>query len=208
MSSSESEPSAVAESDADRIRQNDESLTDIIINKDVDIAEILDALKNNTVVKEVYFYPEYSVQLNQEALDKLSEVMKCNKSVESLQIYLRGGLLRERFFATMATSGGWSSIQELYVLGHVLDGTSLSLREAEHVSTFIFQSENLHTLSLPMCTMMRGDDLVSIVETLVVRTNTKVQSLEILFDDYAFSLQNGGRQCTTAVGRCTCTTEL
>ena len=53
------------------------------------------------------------VNLNQAALVKLSEAMKCNKSVEWLTITLKRGLLRESLFATMATSGGWSSIQKL-----------------------------------------------------------------------------------------------
>ena len=78
----------------------------------------------------------------------------------------------------------------------------LSLRESEHLSSFMNRNENLRSLSLGI----EPDEAAPIVETLS-RTNTKVQSLDI--HSYGtFSLQNGGRQCTTAVGRCTCTTEL
>ena len=63
----------------------------------------------------ILFTTDNLLQVNQEALAKLSEVMKYNKSVESLFVYLGEGLLGERHqvFATMATSGGWSSIKEL-----------------------------------------------------------------------------------------------
>ena len=98
----------------DRLRRNDESLTQLTIFDrerivSVEMLAILDALKNNTMVKKVKFG-----HLNEEELVKLSEVMQCNTSVETLGIgVFRGGLLRERLFETMATSGGWSSIQEL-----------------------------------------------------------------------------------------------
>ena len=74
------------ESDVDRIRRNDESLTDVVIcdsdnYETIEILAILDALKNNTVVKLIAFQP---AQLNEEALVKLSEVMQCNTSVETL----------------------------------------------------------------------------------------------------------------------------
>jgi hypothetical protein len=80
---SESKPLAVpvVESHADRIRQNDESLTEVYI-KDwtSDSVDILDALNHNILVKTVTFHTVLTVQLNQEALVKqLSEVMKCNK---------------------------------------------------------------------------------------------------------------------------------
>jgi hypothetical protein len=143
---------SVVESDADRIRRNDKSLTEVWISceDDRDIAEIFDALKNNTVVKQVTFHKVYSVQLNQEALDKLSEVMKCNKSVTILDIYLGIGLLRERLFAVMAT--GWSSIQELRLEDAVSQET-LSITDSENISNFILQSENLRTLHLGLRTV-------------------------------------------------------
>ena len=81
----------------------------------VEIHTALDALRNTTVVKFVNV-EFHSVQLDEEALVKLSEVMKCNESVESLGIELQGGLLlRERLFATMATRGGCSSVKRLYL---------------------------------------------------------------------------------------------
>ena len=99
MSSSESEGD---ESDADRIRRNDKSLTDVVIYGDwetADAVEILDALKNNSVVKQVFIYenrnPGLQLQLHQ-ALVKLSEVMKCNTSVEYFSFFLRNRLLDER----------------------------------------------------------------------------------------------------------------
>jgi hypothetical protein len=49
--------------------------------------EMLDAIKNNTVVKRVSIYENSEIgrQLKlSQALVKLSEIMKCNKSVESL----------------------------------------------------------------------------------------------------------------------------
>jgi hypothetical protein len=209
---SESEPLAVVESYADRIRRNDESLTKVgIAHEDIgvgsahehdhDIAEMFDALKYNTVAKKLYFstYGSLDVQMIQEALDKLSEVMKCNKSVELFNIDLQRGLLVERLFATMAASGGWSSIQEL----QLDDGdTTIEPLGLEHISTFILQSENLRTLKLEI----RGDEAAPIVDTLS-RTNTKVQSLKIGLDE-TFSLQNGGRQLATALGRCTFITQL
>ena len=53
---------------------------------------MLDAIKNNTVVKRVSIYENSEIgrQLKlSQALVKLSEIMKCNKSVESLAIFLR-----------------------------------------------------------------------------------------------------------------------
>jgi hypothetical protein len=116
----------------DRIRWNDESPTDVRIHGfDSDALEILDALKNNTVVKHVHIYDsETRLPKNQEAYDvKLSEVMKCNKSVESFTIDLESSKINQ-VFAIMATSG-WSSIQEL-VLQNTYYGI-LTLREAEHL---------------------------------------------------------------------------
>ena len=57
MSSSESETSA-GESDADRIRRNDKSLTRVELDDWGDAVEILDALKNNSVVKKVSIFLE------------------------------------------------------------------------------------------------------------------------------------------------------
>ena len=74
--------------------------------------------------------------------------MKCNKSVTILYILLRGELQRKRLFATMVTSGGWSSIQELHLVGDGTINEPLSLREAEHISSFVNQSENFRTLTL------------------------------------------------------------
>ena len=194
-----SETSAVVESDADRIRRNNESLTEIWIKDwESDAVEVLDALKNSTVVKYVRVR-FYSAQLDEEALVKLSEVMKCNKSVTFLNINLDRWLLRERFFATLGTSGGWSSIQEL-VLHSYDEPEYLSLREAEHISNFILQCENLRTLWLDMA----GDEVAPIVEIL---SRTKVKSLNLDFGE-TFSLQNGGRQLATALERCNSITEL
>ena len=209
MSSSESESesdwsetSAVVESDADRIRRNDKSLTEVEIHDfEGDAVEVLDALKNNTVVKNAYFRTVGSVQLKQEALDKLSGLMKCNKSVEILRISLERGLLREGFFAAMATSGAWSSIQRLAIFYEDdTDIEPLSIMDAEHISSFIIQNQNLRSLSL----QNTGFEIAPIVETL---SRTKVQSLMIGVGDN-FSLQNGGRQLATAFERCTCITEL
>ena len=127
--------------------------------------------------------------------------MECNKSVEWLSIWLERGLLSESLFATMATSGGWSSIKVL-VLSRGVDTffEPLSLREVEHLSRFIIQCANLRTLSLSMT----GDEAAPIVEIL---SRTKVQSLTLAFDEASF-LQNGGRRLATALERCTCITEL
>ena len=189
-----------SESDADRIRRNDESLTDVRIF-DRNAVETLDALKHSTVVKRVTFHLK---QLNQEALVKLSEVMKCNTSVKFLStISLERGLLRERLFATMATSGGWSSIEGLYFdLGSDDAITNPSNTDAENMSSFIIQSENLLTLGFTIA----GDEAVPIVETLS-RTNTKVQGL-MLDCSSNFSAETGGRRLATALARCTCITEL
>ena len=119
------------ESVADRLRRNDESLTRVE-NFRFDVIEILDALKANTVVKKLTFSDPST--LNQEAVDRLSEVMKFNKSVESFTIYLGTELLRERLVTTIATSGGWSSIQELALFDQFV---CISLREIEHLSRFI-----------------------------------------------------------------------
>ena len=113
------EPSAdkLVESTADRIGRNDKYLTWFVIDdwslNGMNVIEEFDALRNNSVVWHVFIYEESDnlLQVNQEALAKLSEVMTCNKSVESLTIRLESGsLVREMLFATMATSGGWSSI--------------------------------------------------------------------------------------------------
>ena len=204
MSSSESD---ATESDVDRIRRNDKSLTEVEIDftfRNDEIIEILGALKNNTVVKKFTFRTFRRRPENQEELlAKLLEVMRCNKSVTSLTFCLRGGLLRQRLFATMATSGGWSSIQQLviesYGVGNVIE--HLSLRETEHLSSFIIQSDNLRTLSLAIS---GGNDAVPIVEIL---PRTKVESLKISFV-HDNIIQNGGRQLATALERCTCITEL
>ena len=180
------------ESCVDRIRQNDESLTEVaIFDQDrsdaIENLAILDALKNNTSVKWFHF-----VQLNKEELVKLSEVMKCNKSVVTLSISLERGMLGERLFATMATSDGWSSIQTLYLAYDRDDDIEhQSYMDAEHISNFIIQSENLRTLHF----IMDGDDAVPIVDTFS-RTNTKVQSLEILFGN---TFSAGGRRLATAL---------
>ena len=195
------------ESYADEIRQNDKSLTNAVIDdwaSDVGL-EILDALKNNTSVKEVFISDsdDLPLQVNQEALVKLSEVMQCNKSVQCFTINVPRGLLRERLFATMATSGGWSSIKELVLGCDCYDSPAiehLSFREHEHLSSFINQSDNLHTLRLGLT----GDAAAPIVETL---SRTKIQSLDICFVPQS-SIQNGGRQLGTALERCTCITEL
>ena len=121
------------ESVADRLRRNDESYAEVEIHDwESDVVEILDALKTNTVVKKLTFSDPST--LNQEAVDRLSEVMKCNKSVESFTIYLGTELLRERLVTTIATSGGWSSIQELALFDQFV---CISLREIEHLSRFI-----------------------------------------------------------------------
>jgi hypothetical protein len=193
MSSSEREAS---ESVADRIRRNDKSLTKVRIDDWSDAVEILDALKNNTVVKCVNV--EFRLaQPIKELCVKLSEVMKCNKSVESFSICLDREIPCERLFDTMATSGGWSSLRELVLT----DSEHLSLRELEHLSSFMIQSENLRALSLKVT----GDETVPIMDTLLART--KVESLEIRFRDPS-TLQNGGRRIATALERCTCITEL
>ena len=75
------------------IHKNDKSLTWARIQdwESDGAVETLDALKNNTVVDAVIFYTDTGNQLNQEvALVKLSELMKCNKSVKMLRIYLPG----------------------------------------------------------------------------------------------------------------------
>ena len=205
MSESESdwsETSGIVESDADRIRRNDKSLTRLFIgHRANDIIETLDALKNSTVVKCLK-----TAQLDEEALVKLSEVMKRNKSVTLLRILLDGEeLLREKLFAAMAASGGWLSIQELHLkaYGGTINEAMLSITELEHITTFILQSENLRTLCLDQTT---EDEAESIVDTLS-RTNTNVQSLTILLE-YPVSVQRGGRQFATVLGRCTCITKL
>jgi hypothetical protein len=211
MSSSESESewseASEVETRPERMRRNDESLTVIVIEESCDdIIEVLDALKNNTVVMCITYFTfgteSLPVNLNQAALVKLSEAMKCNKSVEWLTITLKRGLLRESLFATMATSGGWSSIQKLTFNFHsyMNTGEPLSFTEAKHISRFIMQSENLRTLSLSMA----GDEAAPIVEML---SRTKVQSLTL---DCAstIALQNGGMRIAAALERCTCITEL
>ena len=62
------------ESGVDRIRRHDNFMTEVCIRGFLrEAVEILDALKHNTVVKTVRFHTE---QMNQEALDKMSQVMK------------------------------------------------------------------------------------------------------------------------------------
>ena len=192
-------------SDMDRMRCNDQSLTEVLISDWVgdETIERLDALKNSTSVKEltIIFDTERTPdQLSQAAFLKLSEVMKCNKSVESFTVYLRRGLLRERFLSTIATSGGWSSIQEMaLIIGNGDDIEPLSLT-GEHLSSFIIQSENLRTLTLEIT----GEEAVPIVETL---SRTKVQSLRLDFLSPC-TLQNGRRRLGTALERCSCITDL
>jgi hypothetical protein len=186
----------------DIIRQNDESSKVVQLDSRIDSIEnlaILDALKKHTIVERFHF-----VQLSQEALVKLSEVMKCNSSGQILDISIRRGLQREGLFATMATSGGWSSLQTLYLAYDRDDDINHQsyYTDAEHSSSFIVQSENLHTLHFTI----EGDDAVLIVETLS-RTKTKVQRLEIMCGS-TFPAQNGGRRLATALERCTCITEL
>jgi hypothetical protein len=207
-----SETSAI-ESDADKIRRNAKSQTDVEIYEwERNGLEILDALINNTVVWHVSIYENSEtgrqLKLNQ-ALVKLSELMKCNKSVQTLTIFLGSGLLdeeihffeRNQLFATMAASGGWSSIQEFSLdVDNVGGFEPLSLMEAGHLSSFIIQCANLRTLSLEVS----GDEVVPILETL---SRTKVQSLKLVFGDTSY-LQNGTRRLATALERCTCITEL
>jgi hypothetical protein len=87
MSSTDSESSergwsssefSAGESNADRIRRNDQSLTLVFI-RSYAILEILDALKSNSVVKHVVLEldTETLLQESQEVFVKLSEVMKC-----------------------------------------------------------------------------------------------------------------------------------
>ena len=190
------------ESRADRIRRNDKSLTVVEILDDQDDAiEILDALKNNSNVKKLSL--QNGLQENQEALAKLSEVMRCNKSVEFFTIILQGGLLCGRFFATIATSGGWSSIKVLHLIIFSDNNIApLSLTDAEHISSFIIHSDNLRTLTLDVAG--NGATPIQIVETL---SRTKVQSLVIRFRS-PVSLLNGGRRFATALERCNSITEL
>ena len=121
MSSSESETNLsqgwseppADESEADKIRRNDKSLTRVELDDWDGAVEILDALKTNSVVKEVFIFdrPHLFLLLHQVnhylAFIKLLQVIKINKSVECLLISLsRGGLLRGSRFATMVTSDG------------------------------------------------------------------------------------------------------
>ena len=102
------------ESVADRLRRNDESYAEVEIHDwESDVVEILDALKTNSVVKEVFIFdrPHLFLLLHQVnhylAFIKLLQVIKINKSVECLLISLsRGGLLRGSRFATMVTGDG------------------------------------------------------------------------------------------------------
>ena len=97
----------------DRIRRNDESAKVVQLDSRLDSVEnlsILDALKKNTMVKHLFVN-----QLSQEGLLKLSAVMKCNNSVQFLYISIERGLNREGLFATMATSGSWSSLHTLHL---------------------------------------------------------------------------------------------
>ena len=102
--------------------------------------------------------------------------------------------------ATLATSGGWSSIKELVLDSDDDDIKPLSLMEAEDVSNFILQSENLRTLSLEVSEDQAGPMMEAL-------SRTKVQSLKIFFNS-TLSLQNGGRQLASALEKCTCITEL
>jgi hypothetical protein len=208
MSSSESDTFG---SDADRIRRNDKSLTHVKIYDKFKAVKILDALKNNTVVRDLSIYAIHNVyELHNELLPdhqevnvKLPEVIKFNKSVKSLSIFIEEGLLRERLFAAMATSGGWSPIQELVLYDssdHGVDFVDFSLRGAEHLSSFIIQCENLRTLPLEV----PGDETGPIMETLL---HTKVQSLKIWIHQIC-TIHNGGRRLAAALERCTCITEL
>jgi hypothetical protein len=91
MSSSESDD---IESDADRIRRNDNRMTQVDIDDWHDNAiEILDALKNNTVIKNIQISnTDYLLVLeHQEALVKLSEVILIHEGfLESLPNYRPG----------------------------------------------------------------------------------------------------------------------
>jgi hypothetical protein len=167
--------------------------------------EILDALKNNTVVKKVFIelHPNYRPE-GQEVLAKLSEVMQCNTSVETLMIRIQRGLLgeRTRLFASMATSGGWSSIKQLVLKSEDDDDDYdvLSLRDTEQISSFIMQSDNLRALTLDVPTVQAEP----MIEAL---SRTKVQSLDVHFRSTS-DLQNGARRLATALERCTCITQL
>jgi hypothetical protein len=182
---------------SDRIRRNDKSLTYVALREGDDPVEILDALKTTTVVKKVAIFSQ--AQMNEEAYVKLLEVMKCNKSVESLTISLGRSLLRERLFAVIATSGGWSSIHELVISD---DPRHMSLRVSEDISNFVLQTENLRTLKLDMA----GDQTAAIIEILSLN-GTKVQTLNIDISQIS-SMTNGGRRLAAALERCTCITEL
>jgi len=117
--------------------------------------------------------------------------MKGNKSVESLTICLESVLLEERdqVFAVMATSGDWSSIQKLELSDDIKFEEPLSLREAEHISSFIVQSENIRTLSLKG---LGDENIEPIMETL---SRTKVQSLKIRFCKPIFTLLENKGSC-------------
>ena len=128
----------------DRIRRNDESAKVVQLDSRLDSVEnlsILDALKKNTMVKHLFVN-----QLSQEGLLKLSAVMKCSNSVQFLYISIERGLNREGLFATMATSGSWSSLHTLHLAcdrGDDFDLQSYYSTHVEQITSFIVQSENL-----------------------------------------------------------------
>jgi hypothetical protein len=117
--------------------------------------------------------------------------MKCNKPVDSVTVTL----WRQEIAVKMASV--WFSIQELRL--HDKSGR-LSLREAECLSSFIVQSENLRTVYLDLT----RNEAVPLVEAL---SSTKVQNLTISFRG-ACTLQNGGRRLANALERCTSISNL
>jgi hypothetical protein len=74
----------------DRIRRNDKSLQVVEFIDRGEGLQILDALRQNSVVKSVIFLLP---PLNEEMLVKLSEVMEYNKSLDNLEVYLESGLI-------------------------------------------------------------------------------------------------------------------
>ena len=68
-----------------RLRRNDETLRIVTITERWEAIEILEALKQNTVVKYVMLQLP---PLTEEMFEKLSEVMEYNKSVDDLGVFL------------------------------------------------------------------------------------------------------------------------
>ena len=68
-----------------RLRRNDETLRNVTITERWEAIEILDALKQSTVVKYVMLQLP---PLTEEMFEKLSEVMDYNKTVDDLAVFL------------------------------------------------------------------------------------------------------------------------